>query len=213
MSQNKNLLSLFVLVAISVLGLEGSYGATANLQIATEYAIDPNTGTKAPVALNPSGTIDLTYINNGIVLQYDGRDGKSHAIKVHLDFEFLLNSDPGSRAMAVAIYDKIKEAGPSATGKAIGQMAERAKAEGQVLTLMVEAFRNPGFYKTDFDLAQIRMVTSGGENVRLQNLVAATFMPAQNAEPPVSTTEAKADSLPASVKTCEGQFVSAATPM
>ena len=169
--------------------------------------------TKAPVALNPSGTIDLTYINNGIVLQYDGRDGKSHAIKVHLDFEFLLNSDPGSRAMAVAIYDKIKEAGPSATGKAIGQMAERAKAEGQVLTLMVEAFRNPGFYKTDFDLAQIRMVTSGGENVRLQNLVAATFMPAQNAEPPVSTTEAKADSLPASVKTCEGQFVSAATPM
>jgi len=74
----------------------------------------------------------------------------------------------------------------------------------------MDSQRSPGFYKTDFDLAQIRMLTSGGENVRLQNLVAASFMPKQestgaSAEAPATTATAN---RAAALKSCEGHFIS-----
>lgn len=180
-----NLLSILVFRTVSatvlVCGLTTSIAQSAPLEvfIATDYVINAETGLNVPAALNPSGSADLTYIKNGIVLGFIGKDGKSHNIKVHLDFESLLNVDPNNRAVATAIYDKIKQAGPSAIGTILEEIAIRAKASGQVLFVMIDADRSAVFFKTDYDLGQVRVVTSGGENVRLQNLVASTFFPSQ----------------------------------
>ncbi len=164
--------------ALSGLAIPAAKAAPLELFVATDYAMDYETGIKAPAALNLSGTANLSYINNGIVLSFEGRDGGVHTLKIHLDFDGLLNADPNSRAAAQAIYDAINKLGPSAVGKIMSDISQRAKTSGQVLTLMLDA-RSAGFYKTDYDLSQVRMVTSGGENVRLQNLVAAAFMPQQ----------------------------------
>lgn len=185
-----------------------SHAAEVELFIATEYAIDPNTGLKTPAALNPSGKADLSYINNGVVLGYEGRDGKPISIKVHLDFSSLLDTEPSQRGAAIAVFDKLNQMGPAAIGNIIDESSKRAKSSGQSLTVMLDSIRSPGFYRTDFDLGQVRIVTTGGENLRLQNLVVASFMPQLNVEQIVNSTEVKADNLPATVKTCEGHFIS-----
>lgn len=165
--------------------------AEVELYLATEYTIDPNTGLKAPAPLNLSGKADLSYSNNGIVLGFEGRDGKLHNLKIHLDFNNLLDTDPSQRAAAIAILDKLNQMGPAAIGNIITEISKRAKGGNQTLTVMLDSVRSPGFYKTDFDLGQVRMVTSGGENVRLQNLVAASFMPQAQAPTPEPTEKAE----------------------
>lgn len=175
-----SVLTLFLLSTPAI----ATQAAEVELFLATEYTIDPSTGLKAPASLNPSGKADLSYINNGVVLAYEGRDGKVHSIKVHLDFNNLLDTDPSQRGAAIAIFDKLNQMGPAAIGNIITEISKRAKSGGQSLTVMLDSVRSPGFYKTDFDLGQIRMVTSGGENVRLQNLVVAAFMPQPQAPAP-----------------------------
>jgi len=86
-------------VLLAVMGSKASQAADIDIQLATDYAVDPNTGAKVPATLNPSGTAVLSYIGNGITFRYVGQDGKSHTLKVHLDFEFLLNSDPNNKLL------------------------------------------------------------------------------------------------------------------
>jgi hypothetical protein len=181
-----------------------SNAAPIELLIATEYVTDAETGLKTPAALNASGKADLSYMNNGIVLTYEGNDGKSHKVKIHLDFDSLLNADLSNRAAAIATFDAINKQGPSLIGKIISTIAARAKASGQNLALMLDSHRSPGFTKTDFDLGQVRLVTSGGENVRLQNLVASNFIPKQTQ---VTSQQENVGQDPAPMKTCEGTFI------
>jgi hypothetical protein len=181
-----------------------SKAAPLEIFIATEYATNAETGQKTPAALNASGKADLSYMNNGILLTYEGNDGKSHKIKIHLDFDSLLNADLSNRAAAIATFDAINKQGPSLIGTIISTIAARAKASGQNLALMLDSHRSLGFTKTDFDLGQVRMVTSGGENVRLQNLVASNFMPKQAQ---VSSPQGQSGQELATIKTCEGAFI------
>jgi hypothetical protein len=162
---------LFVFLA------EGAHAATVDLSIATEYQINSETGEKVPLAMNPSGKAELTYFNNGIVLTYVGHDGGTHSIKIHLDFGFLLNTDMKMRAEATAVYDRIKKDGPAKIGLIIRESVTYAKASGHSVTIMVDAHRTVGFLRTEFDLANVRLMSSGGENERLQRMVGALFTP------------------------------------
>jgi hypothetical protein len=191
--------ALFALITPSI-----SEAAPIEIFIATEYSTDVETGMKSPAALNPSGKADITYMNNGIVLTFEGNNGKSNKVKIHLDFERLLDADSSNRSAAIETFDAITKNGPLVLGKIISTIAASAKKSGQSLSIMLDARRSPGFLKTDFDLGQVRIVTSGGENVRLQILLAEHFLPTRSQ---VDSSQGVSESGSVPVKTCEGQFV------
>lgn len=182
---------------------EAAQAAAIELSIATEYEINADTGIKVPAALNPSGNAELTYFNNGIVLTFAGRDGKNQSIRIHLDFGSLLNTDMKMRAEATAVYDKIMKEGPGKIGLILQESAASVKSSGHTMTLMIESHRIPGFTRTDFDLGQIRLVTSSGDNERLQRMVGALFIP-KKAKP----QEKSQAQSPSAIASCEQSFVS-----
>lgn len=198
-----SLLSVATFVAVFAIS-DKSTAAQIEISIATDYAIDAETGAKSPLAINLSGTANIAYTNSGLILGFNGKKGDTQEFKIHLDFDSLLNGDPSNRQVATAIFDKITQLGPATIGKVITQIAERAKASGQTVTLMFDSNKSPGFFKTDFDLNQVRIVTSGGENVRLQTLIARLFMPADN-EP--QTTKSESEGQGKIGSQCEGTFI------
>lgn len=182
---------------------DGVHAAPIDLSIATEYEVNPDTGIKVPAALNPSGKADLTYFNNGVVLTFAGRDGRNQSIRIHLDFGSLLNTEMKMRAEATAVYDKIMKEGPGNIGLILQKSAEYAKASNQTMALMIDSHRTVGFTRSDFDLGHVRLVTSDGDNQRLQRMVGALFIPSNLKVP--EKPEAKA---PTGVASCERSFVS-----
>lgn len=153
--------------------------APIDLFISTDYGIDQSTGMKGPILENPSGKAELVFFERGIELHFEDSKSVKRAVRVHLDFEGLLDAPEQTRALSTQIYDNIQLNGPRVMGTLLRQVSEAAAAQKQNLVVMLDARRNPGFIKMDYDLGSVRLLISNGENVRFQNMVAQTFMPEQ----------------------------------
>lgn len=173
--------------------------------VATEYGIDQETGQKVPVILNRSGEVALKFFDGGIEIHFENSNKKNSMYRIHLDFEGLFEAPIESRKAALEIHDNIRLNGPRAMAAILRQISDNASASQQKVVLMLDAHKSPGFFKTDFDLAAVRILSTAGENVRFQNLVAKSFLPvnrdklmAQNSESSSETTHI----------TCEHRFIS-----
>lgn len=109
-----------------------------------------------------------------------------------------------SRKNAVEIHDKIRLNGPRVMATILRQISENASASQQKVVIMLDTHKNPGFFKTDFDLGAVRIVSSVGENVRFQNLVAKAFFPDQSKNLMAQKSDASTE---ATLITCEHRFL------
>lgn len=178
--------------------------APLKIFVATEYGIDQETGQKGPIILNRSGEVDLKFFDGGIELHFENSNKNNSMYRIHLDFEGLLEAPMESRKTAVEIHDNVRLNGPRVMATILRQISEKASASQQKIVIMLDTHKNPGFFKTDFDLAAVRIVSNAGENVRFQNLVAKAFFPDQSQNLMAQKANASTE---ATLITCEHRFV------
>lgn len=178
--------------------------APLKIFVATAYGIDQETGQKGPIILNRSGEVDLKFFDGGIELHFENSNKNNSMYRIHLDFEGLLEAPMESRKTAVEIHDNVRLNGPRVMATILRQISEKASASQQKIVIMLDTHKNPGFFKTDFDLAAVRIVSNAGENVRFQNLVAKAFFPDQSQNLMAQKANASTE---ATLITCEHRFV------
>lgn len=183
-------LTLLAPVAIMFAALSAK-ALPIDLYVSTEYGIDQSTGMKGPVLLNPSGKAELVFFERGIELHFQDSNSAKRHIRIHLDFDGLLEAPEQARRITTQIYDNIQLNGPRVMAGLLGQVSQNAMAQNQKFVVMLDKHKNPGFLKVDYDLGSVRLVTSSGENVRFQNMVAQVFLPQQ--ENAADKSEAKPD--------------------
>jgi hypothetical protein len=195
----------YVIAILMSLVCSSAYSAPLKIFLANEYEVNQETGTQQPRILNASGEVEIKYFTGGIELHFENLKKQKTMLRLHLDFSNLLDAPIESRRSATEVYDQFRLHGPRVTGSILQQVAQNASAKNGWLVLMLDTHKNPGFFKIDFDLSSARLMSSAGENVRLQNLVAQTFVPPKPV--PNSETSEKLGSG-SSFSDCELRFTS-----
>jgi hypothetical protein len=72
-------------MAASLLGATGQ-ASVEKIYLSRSESIDPQTGQRTSVFLNPSGEADLTYTLNGVKLTYTDVAGKSESVEIYADY-------------------------------------------------------------------------------------------------------------------------------
>lgn len=145
------------------------------LTLTDGFQVDRNTGNMQPNILNPEGIVDIKFGEHFLDLQYKTSREEERSIRIHIEVEGLKSVPPESRTLALAIYDRARTFGPQYLANILGQIVTSAQRENRRAFLKLDTTGTIGFLKTDFDLADTKLVIANGPTISLIETLISTF--------------------------------------
>lgn len=171
--ENLGFLSLGLAHFLIAFALGSTAAATTiHLTLGTTKRVDPQTGVATLQPLNPSGLCELTFIPNGLKLDFIDHDQNPRSLRVFFDYhqlDFRAQFENADAVHRQALWNAIEQAqqnGALITGNILIQMLKEASpavgiaGEGTVVlpTTAAELFfktqHRPGYIHTDFDASE-----------------------------------------------------------
>ncbi len=165
----KNRITLFVF-AITFGLFESAVAIPLNVKIGSRHTIDPESGDQKLEIQNPSGTAEMSFIDQGLRFKFVDSEQREKTFRVYFEYQHaeFATPDPESQQLIWSTVQSAQQAGSNVAGKILKQLLAQPTGAEIFFNLKGKA----GFVHTDFAASsvEIQIQEAGVKATNLKNL-------------------------------------------